>query len=36
MEDPEVLSRLSTIGRRVTLSAGQRLVADLPLVTLRR
>jgi hypothetical protein len=32
LEDPELLARLSTVGRRVTLSAGQRVVADLPLV----
>jgi protocatechuate 3,4-dioxygenase beta subunit len=34
IEDPERLDRLSTIGRRVTLSAGQRMVVDLPLVRL--
>jgi hypothetical protein len=36
MEDPELLERLSTIGRRVALSAGQRLIADLPLARLAR
>jgi hypothetical protein len=36
LEDPELLARLSAIGRRVALSAGQRLVTDLSLVTLRR
>jgi hypothetical protein len=36
LEDPELLARLSTIGRRVALSAGQRMVTDLPLITMPR
>ena len=36
LEDPELLERLSTIGRRVALSAGQRLMTDLPLARFSR
>jgi protocatechuate 3,4-dioxygenase beta subunit len=34
MEDPELLARLTTVARRVALAAGERMVADLPLVRL--
>jgi protocatechuate 3,4-dioxygenase beta subunit len=32
LQDVDLLTRLSTVARRVTLSAGQRLVTDLPLL----
>ena len=35
VEDPEMLAALSAIGRRVTLSAGQRMVTDLPLYNVK-
>ena len=36
LEDPDLLERLSIIGRRTTLIAGQRLVTDLPLAATPR
>ena len=36
LEDPDLLERLSTIGRRTTLISGQRLVTDLPLAATSR
>ena len=36
LDDPELLQRLGTVSRRVSLSAGERLVTDLSLVALPR